>query len=113
MNGFSLDALGHVFGGGWFERVTHAALSACPLALGALSMEQLFGSYPQRSGKLLHGPWVSSSPERLKLLDGGVSHTGELTELPLGEASSTTMLSKARQRSASGSLDHLYSPCCG
>ena len=41
----SLDALGKVFGDGWYEQ-GHAALPACPLALGTLSMEQLFGSYP-------------------------------------------------------------------
>ena len=41
----SLDAVGKVFGDGWLEREGHAALPACPLALGALFMEQLFGSY--------------------------------------------------------------------
>jgi hypothetical protein len=45
MSDFSLDALGMVFGDGWYEK-GHAALPACPLALGALSMEQLFGGYP-------------------------------------------------------------------
>jgi hypothetical protein len=38
-------------------------------------------------------------------------HISELTELPLGEASSTTMRSKSRQWYASGSLHHPYSPC--
>ena len=40
----SLDTLGKVFGDGWLKG--HAALPACPLALGALSMEQLFGGNP-------------------------------------------------------------------
>jgi hypothetical protein len=40
----SLDAVGKVFGdGGWRG---HAALQVCPLALGALCKEQLFGGYP-------------------------------------------------------------------
>ena len=43
MSDFSLDALGEVFGedGLW----AHAALPACPLALGVPFMEQLFGGY--------------------------------------------------------------------
>jgi hypothetical protein len=42
----SLDAVGKVFGDGWLEREGHAGSAACPLALSALSMEQLFGGYP-------------------------------------------------------------------
>jgi hypothetical protein len=75
----------------------HAALPVCPLALGALSMEQLCGGYPKRGGKLLHGLWVSSSAKRLQALDCGVCHASELTELSLSEASSVTMCSKTRQ----------------
>jgi len=43
MGDFSLDALGKVFGDGWLEG--HADSAACPLALGTLSIEQLFWSY--------------------------------------------------------------------
>jgi hypothetical protein len=65
--------------------------------LGTLTIEQLFGGYPQGGGKLLHGLWVSSSAKRLQSLDSGVGHASELTELSLSEASSVTMCSKSRQ----------------
>jgi hypothetical protein len=42
----SLDAVGKVFGDGWLEREGHAALPACPLALSALSVEQVFRDHP-------------------------------------------------------------------
>jgi hypothetical protein len=41
----SLDTLGKVFGDGRFDK-GRAALPACPLALGTLCMEQLFGGNP-------------------------------------------------------------------
>jgi hypothetical protein len=44
MGDFSLDAVGKVFGDGGLKG--HATYPACPLALSAVSMEQLFGSYP-------------------------------------------------------------------
>jgi DNA polymerase III epsilon subunit-like protein len=43
MSDYSLDALGKEFGIGGRR---HADSAACPLALGALFMEQLFGGYP-------------------------------------------------------------------
>jgi hypothetical protein len=45
MGDFSLDALGKVFGEGWYERGT-LHYGRYLLALGALSVEQLFGGYP-------------------------------------------------------------------
>jgi hypothetical protein len=44
MNGLSLDALGKVFGDRWLEGARY--IPGVPLALGTLSVEQLFGSYP-------------------------------------------------------------------
>jgi hypothetical protein len=45
MGDFSLDAVGKVFGDGWIERGT-PVVQLAPLALSALSMEQLFRGYP-------------------------------------------------------------------
>jgi len=42
---YSRDAVGKVFGDGWFER-GYARGAACPLAFGPLDTEQLFGGYP-------------------------------------------------------------------
>jgi hypothetical protein len=59
----------------------------------------------------MYGPWVSSPLEGLKLLDSGVRYAREFAELSLGESSLPAVHSKTRQRGASGSLDHPYSPC--
>jgi hypothetical protein len=87
----------------------HAALPACPLALGALSADQFRGLYPQRDGELAYRPGICSPAQGFQLLDGCVGNAGQLRELPLREALSPTMRSKTGQRGASGPLDHTYS----
>ena len=84
MGDFSLDALGQVFGDGWLEG--NAALPACPLAWGTLSMEQLFGATPSAVASLRrvcgYAPLLRDSSCWTV-----VCYARELAELSLSEAS--------------------------